>query len=49
MWFNIAAANKVSGALKNREEVAEQMSAADISEAQRRARVCMESGYQDCD
>ncbi len=49
MWFNIAAANGADDATANRDTVANQMTAADISEAQRRARVCMASGYEDCD
>lgn len=49
MWFNIAAANGQRFADINRDVVANQMTPADISEAQRRARVCMESGYRTCD
>ena len=49
MWFNIAAANGADRAAKGRDILAKQMTAADISEAQRRARVCVESGYRDCD
>ena len=48
MWFNIAAANGADVAAENRDVVANLMTAADISEAQRRARVCMESNYCDC-
>jgi TPR repeat protein len=49
MWFNIAAANGDDLGAKERKSVARLMSQTDISEAQRRARVCMGSGYQDCD
>ena len=49
MWLNIATANGADGAAENRDIVANLMAPADISEAQRRARVCMESGYSDCD
>jgi uncharacterized protein len=47
MWLNIAAANGAGP--KYRDTLSQRMSAADISEAQRRARVCVASGYQDCD
>ena len=49
MWFNSAAADGVSGAADNRDFAASKMTAADISEAQRRAGVCLKSGYSDCD
>lgn len=49
MWFNIAAANGDDHAAEQRNFVASRMTTADISRAQRRARVCMKSGYQDCD
>ena len=49
MWYNLAAADGVSVAVDARNAVARLMTAADISEAQRRARVCLESGYSDCD
>ena len=47
MWGNIAAANGARPDL--RDLMAEQLSPEQIVEAQRRARVCMESNYQDCD
>jgi hypothetical protein len=49
MWFNIAGANSSEYGVTNRNGLAENMTPADISEAQRRARVCMNSNYQDCD
>jgi TPR repeat protein len=49
MWFNLASANGDNDSGKYRDELAKQMTPQDISEAQRRARVCMESDYQDCD
>ena len=49
MWYNIAAANGDNKAADARENVASRMTTADISEAQRRARVCMDSDYTDCD
>ena len=49
MWFNLATANgHVDGAFL-RDALATKMTPEDVSEAQRRARVCLESAYQDCD
>jgi uncharacterized protein len=48
MWYNIAAANGNRTAADNRDIVVRRMTAADISEAQRRARVCLDSGYRNC-
>ena len=48
MWYNISTANG-NGDGYVRDRLAERMTTADITEAQRRARVCMESNYQDCD
>jgi TPR repeat protein len=49
MWFNLAAANGASNGAPARDLAASRLTAAGIDEAQHRARVCMESGYQDCD
>ena len=49
MWFNIAAANGNELGGTNRDNLAKDMTPASIEEAQRRARVCMASNYQDCD
>lgn len=49
MWYNLAAASGDERPVKNRDLVASNMTPADVSEAQRRARVCMSSGYTDCD
>ncbi len=49
MWFNISAANGQSNSKHRRDYVAAMMAAADVVEAQRRAKVCMASNYQDCD
>ena len=38
MWFNLAAAHGIEPASKNRDMVAENMTPADLSEAQRLAR-----------
>jgi len=49
MWFNIAAANGDRKAFEKRDLTASRMTAEAIVEAQQRASVCMNSGYQDCD
>ena len=49
MWLNISSANGNSTASELRDEIASKLLPADISEAQRRAKVCMASSYQDCD
>lgn len=49
MWFNIAGANGSSDATENRDRIATLMTPTDLSEAQRRAKACMASNYQDCD
>lgn len=49
MWFNISAAGGNTFAATRRDEVAASLTPADILEAQRRAKVCMASNYQDCD
>lgn len=49
MWVNIAAANGHDVAVEARDYLAGVMTQTDISEAQRRARVCMASNYQDCE
>ena len=49
MRANIGCALGSEKGCKLRDYVAAEMTPADISEAQRRARVCMESDYKDCD
>ena len=49
MWYNLASANDIKNAGKSRDELASKMTPQDVSEAQRRASVCMGSNYQDCD
>jgi TPR repeat protein len=51
MWFSIADANGFADARIELDmlRVMAPMTPADIAEAQRRARACMASGYQDCD
>jgi len=48
MWYNIAGANGASKGNEDRDEIADQMTAADISQAQAMARECMSSNYTDC-
>jgi uncharacterized protein len=49
MWYNLASANGENEAGSTRDKLALLMLPADISKAQQRAKVCMESNYQDCD
>ena len=49
MWFNIAGANGAEDGRDNREFIERKMTPADISEAQKRARICMASNYTDCE
>ena len=49
MWINLGAANGATGAAEARDALGKQLSPADLTEAQRRARVCLASNYQDCD
>ena len=50
MWLNIASANGAEDAAVTRARLEQQqMSPEDISEAIRRARLCMASSYADCD
>lgn len=48
MWFNIAATNGFEPAAERRALVERSMTSADVAMAQRRARECLESDYQDC-
>ena len=49
MWLNIASQNGNELGGTNRDDIAEKMTSKRIIEAQRRARVCLESQYKDCD
>ena len=49
MWFNLAAANGLPAASSGRDRVAAKLAAADITEAQRRAKTCLASAYKNCD
>jgi hypothetical protein len=48
MWFNIAASNGNTSAVKNRDIAAKGMTAADISKAQGLARACVAKEYKGC-
>ena len=48
MWLNIAAANGHEKAGEFRQKIAGQMTSADISEAQKMARECMNNKYKNC-
>ena len=49
MWFRIASALGAPEAAADYHKIAEVMEPEQIAEAQRRAKVCMESNYKDCD
>ncbi|MDP3523161.1 MAG: hypothetical protein Q8S27_01180, partial [Hoeflea sp.] len=49
VWLNISSANGNKDAADSRDRVARYLTEPDISEAQRRASVCISSGYQNCD
>ena len=48
MWFNISSSNSHKEAGKWRDKTAAKMTSADISEAQKMARECMNSNYKNC-
>jgi hypothetical protein len=49
MWANIAVANGASDAVEMRSYLPVRMANDAVMEAERRARQCMDSGYQNCD
>lgn len=49
LHFNVGCALGDAEGCRNREAIEQLLTPADISEAQRRARLCMESSYTDCD
>lgn len=49
MWFSISFANGDKDAGSRRDNLAERMLPTDISKAQERAKVCIDSNYQNCD
>ena len=48
MWLNIAASSGDADAVNNRDIVAQNMTAADISKAQELARACVAKKYKGC-
>ena len=48
MWMNIAASSGIKNAVKNREIIANQMTTAEISEAENLARECIAKNYKEC-
>lgn len=48
MWFNIACAHGVD-VCKERDDAEREMTSLELSEAQRRARICISSNYTDCE
>jgi uncharacterized protein len=48
MWFNIAASNGDTDAVKNRYIITKEMTAADISKAQELARACVAKKFKGC-
>lgn len=49
MWLNIAGANGIASAPAPRDSIAATLTPTDLSEAQRRAQVCLASNYARCD
>ena len=49
MWANVAGLHGHMDAMQLRKTLARKMTPADISDAKRRAKVCMKSNYKDCD
>ena len=49
IWFNIAGANGNEAARKQRDNLEDDMTRAEISRATELARACMASDYQDCE
>jgi len=48
MWANISASNGDEGAIEFRDFLAQEMTSADISEAQKLARECVAKDYKGC-
>jgi TPR repeat protein len=49
MWLNLSAAQGNAKAADARDIIGKKLNPTDLSEGQRRARVCLASTYQDCD
>jgi TPR repeat protein len=48
MWFNIGGSNGAPAAIARRDAIASELSPADLSDAQLRAKACMASNFQEC-
>ena len=48
MWYNIASANGNDIAREHRNTLSEEMTSSQIEQAQKMARVCLSSDYEDC-
>ena len=48
MWYNIAGANGDKMGADNRAKIEKTMTASQIAEAQKLARKCMNTNYEDC-
>ena len=48
MWFNLASFNDETFGSKNKDIVAQKMTAADIGKAQELSSKCLENDYKDC-
>jgi TPR repeat protein len=48
MWFNIAASTGLLAAVEDRDSIADEMTAADISKAQDLARACVQKNFKGC-
>jgi uncharacterized protein len=49
IWYDIAVANGSTSAVFVRRHASYELSEAEITEAKRLAKLCIESGYQECD
>ena len=49
MWYDLAGSTGNKLGVEYRDKIAKRMTPADVSEAQRRASVCMKSNYKNCD
>lgn len=49
IWYDIAVRNGSSSAVFGRNHASDELSEAEIAEAKRLAKLCIESGYQECD
>ena len=48
MWWNLAAANGIENASKNKGIIAKRMTSSQIAEAQKLSRDCLKNNYKNC-